>query len=83
MIGIEKQNLTTNDKPTAPCLAMRAREAAKALGVSERTLWDWTDKGQVPHIRRGRVVLYSVDALRQWLQHSSEPKTEIGGQDDS
>jgi excisionase family DNA binding protein len=54
-------------------LALRPREAAKALGVSERTLWGWTHVGTVPHVRIGRTILYPVDALRDWLKQQSVP----------
>ncbi len=54
-------------------LALRPREAAKALGVSERTLWGWTHAGTVPHVRVGRTILYPVDALRDWLRQQSGP----------
>lgn len=59
--------LLSNPKTDAPCLAMRPREAARALGVSERTLWTWTREGSIPHVRRGALILYPVDALRRWL----------------
>jgi excisionase family DNA binding protein len=52
-------------------LALRPREAAKLLSVSQRTLWTWTQAGIVPHTRVGRTVLYSVDALRGWLSEQS------------
>lgn len=48
-------------------LALRPREAAMALGVSERSLWEWTHRGDVPYVRIGRTILYPVDALRDWL----------------
>ncbi len=54
-------------KPDAPRLALRQREAAEAIGVSPRTLWSWTQSGDVPHIRRGKTILYPVEALRRWL----------------
>lgn len=65
----------TNEKKTSPsqadllCLALRPREAAKALGIGERKLWEITaDRASgVPHIRLGRAVLYPVDLLRDWL----------------
>ena len=65
-------------EPTAavPCLALRAREAAKAIGVSERTLWSWVETGAVPHVRRGRVVLFPVDALRDWLAKQIEAQCQ-------
>jgi len=53
-------------------LALRPREAAKALGISERLLWEWTRNGTVPHVKVGRTVLYPVDALRDWLGCQAE-----------
>jgi len=66
--------LMRND-PATPCLALRPREAAAALGVSERTLWDWTQRGDVPHVRRNNTILYPVDALRRWLAEEAGAKT--------
>jgi excisionase family DNA binding protein len=54
-----------------PALALRPREAAAALGVSERTLWAWTAAGEVPHVRRGKTVLYPVGELTRWLAEQS------------
>jgi excisionase family DNA binding protein len=51
---------------------MRPREAAKALGISERLLWEWTNKGVVPHVRLGKVILYPVDSLREWLKEQAQ-----------
>jgi len=55
-----------------PRIALRPREAAQALGVSERTLWTWTQAGDVPHVRRGATVLYPVEALRDWLERKAK-----------
>jgi excisionase family DNA binding protein len=52
---------------------MRAREAAKALGISERLLWAWTNRGLIPHIRLGKAILYPVDSIRAWLQKAAQP----------
>ena len=48
-------------------LALRPREAAKALGISPRLLWSLTNQGVIPHIKLGRVTLYPVDLLRDYL----------------
>jgi len=48
-------------------LAMRPRAAARALGISERLLWDWTRSEGLPHVRIGNVVLYPVACLQSWL----------------
>ena len=49
-------------------LLLSAREAAKALFVCEKTLWTLTKKGEIPVVRIGRAVRYSVDDLREWIQ---------------
>ncbi len=48
-------------------LALRARDAARLLAVSERTLWSLTAADQIPHVRIGRLVVYPVRALEAWL----------------
>ena len=57
--------------PSTPSLALRPRDAARELSISERLLWDWTRSEGVPHVRIGAVVLYPVDGLRQWLNERS------------
>jgi excisionase family DNA binding protein len=73
MIGVEQTNTIVKNEPQTPCLAMRPREAAKALGISERLLWEWTDRGVVPHVRLGKAILYPVDSLQEWLRQQAKP----------
>lgn len=60
-----------------PTLALRPREAAKALSISPRLLWQLTKDGHVPHVKVGagkrRSVLYPVGALEDWLREQSKP----------
>ena len=49
---------------------LTARQAADLIGVSARTLWDWTSpRGDIPCIRpgKGRTVRYSRLALDRWI----------------
>ena len=52
-------------------LALRPREAAKALGISPRLLWQLTKDGHIPCVRVGsgtrKTVLYPVAELQVWL----------------
>lgn len=65
--------------PATPCLAMRPREAAKALGISPKTLWILTHEGQIPHARVGACVLYPVRELTDWL--TKQAKAAVGALD--
>jgi excisionase family DNA binding protein len=52
-------------------LALRPREAAKALNISPRLLWQLTKDGHIPCVRVGsgkrRTVLYPLADLQAWL----------------
>ena len=66
------ETFNTSPAGSVPTLALRPREAAPALGISERTLWSLTKEGKIPHIRCGRSILYPVDSLRDWLAASAK-----------
>jgi excisionase family DNA binding protein len=65
----------TTTPPTLFPLALRPREAARMLGVSPRTLWEWTRAGIVQCVRVGtgkrKTVLYDVRTLQAWLTRQS------------
>jgi predicted DNA-binding transcriptional regulator AlpA len=66
--------MTTGTTPAT--LALRPRDAARALGISPRTLWGLTaPRGPIPCVRVGqgkrRAVLYSVAELQAWLAQRS------------
>jgi len=49
-------------------LALRPHEAAKALGIGERLLWEMTQNGQVPCAQLSkRITVYPVHLLKDWL----------------
>ena len=58
---------------TVPRLALRPAEAAKALGIGVRTLWELTadQTSGIPHLRIGRAVVYPIRELRAWLAERS------------
>ena len=78
------------DRTTAPgsapavastALALRPREAAKALGISERMLWSLTaPRGTIPAVRIGTCVLYPVSGLQAWLDRQAQGAPEGGHQ---
>jgi excisionase family DNA binding protein len=50
------------------------REAAGVLRISERLLWDLTDKEEIACVKIGRLVRYSPADLQAWID-----RTKAGG----
>lgn len=65
-----REEFTAMTDVSAP-LALRPREAAKALGISPRLLWQLTKDGRIPCVRIGgtkrKTVLYPLVDLQAWL----------------
>jgi DNA binding domain, excisionase family len=53
--------------PAIAPLGVSVKDAAKALSISERTLWQLTKDGKIPSVRAGKRVVYSVDALKAFV----------------
>jgi hypothetical protein len=71
----------SNESVPSP-LALRPRDAARMLGISPRTLWEWTRAGIVPCARVGtgkrKTLLYCVADLQAWLTRQAEAAKEVG-----
>ena len=50
-------------------LALRPKEAAKALGIAPRTLRKWMRDDGLPHFRLDGVVLIPRARLEQWIEN--------------
>ena len=50
-------------------LAVRTREAAQMLSVSERHLAYLIKRGELPRIKSGKANLFLVSDLKQWLEN--------------
>ena len=50
-------------------LLLSAEEAAKALGICTKSLWNFTTpRGTIPAVKIGSRVLYSPADLRTWIE---------------
>lgn len=63
--------------PVAPIvpLAYRLPQAAAALGLGERLVWDLADRGEIATIKIGRARLFPVSALENWLRAKLDAPT--------
>lgn len=57
--------ISSADSAEAECY--RAPEVAKMLDVSRARLYEMARRGQVPHKRVGRTLLFPRSVLRAWL----------------
>ena len=60
---IAEQSAEASDK-----LMIDLGQAADQLGVSERLLRSMVARGEVPHVRCGRRVLFPVAGLTRWVE---------------
>jgi len=71
-----------NEQSLEP-LALKPRQAARLLNISQRTLWAWTQDGRIPYVvmskgRDGRrTILYPVDDLRRWLSERAHAAADL------
>jgi predicted DNA-binding transcriptional regulator AlpA len=63
---------TDETDATVDRLALRPKEAATALGISDKTLWSLTSpRGSVPCVRVGSRVLYFRHQLERWADEQA------------
>ncbi len=48
-------------------LLLNPADASRALAISPRKLWSMTASREIPHVRIGRCVRYSVADLQSWI----------------
>lgn len=60
------------EAPAVPRLALTVPEAAAAVGVSARLLWQEVSAGRLPSARVGRRRLVRVADLERWLGARTE-----------
>jgi excisionase family DNA binding protein len=45
-------------------LSVNGKTAARMLGVSERMFWELRNRGEIPHIKLGRLTRFAVEDLK-------------------
>ena len=66
------------DSPSENRFLLTPRETAKRLAISERHLFELTRTGQLPCVRVGRNVRYSVETIQKWMrdtESNNQPST--------
>jgi excisionase family DNA binding protein len=58
-------------------LLLNSREAARALSISEPHLSRLTRSGVIPHLRVGKCLRYSAEALGNWIRQSQSTEPTV------
>lgn len=68
---MKRQPFTNDDdggtSPPVRKLAVKPKEAAEMLSISERTLSDLASSKEIRAIKVGRAVIYYIRELERWL----------------
>ncbi|MCT2537127.1 helix-turn-helix domain-containing protein [Aquibacillus koreensis] len=56
-----------------------AKEVAKYIGVHTDTIYDLVREGCFPHIRFGRKILFSKEAIDGWVRDQSNASVTSKG----
>jgi len=63
-------------------LLVTAREAARLLSISERSLWQLSKDGAIPAVRIGRAVRYDPRDLQACIERSKQRQLVPAAADD-
>ena len=61
----------TESTPVEPLL-LTARQTARMLAISERSLYSLTKVGDLPAVRIGRSVRYDTADIRAWIESAKK-----------
>jgi hypothetical protein len=76
-----KSIYTNESTPEIPRLALRPREAAIALGMSEKTLFSRKfPRGDIPAVKVGSRVAYFPHQIREWADREFARQQADGGE---
>ena len=64
----EHEDPTPNNNPRTPTRdAISATEVAELLGLSRNSVYYAVTRGEIPHRRVGRRIIFSRSAIMAWL----------------
>ena len=62
---------------STPIICYTAKEIAEITGLSISTIRKLTRKGELPHLKVGRRIIYPVTAVHEWLLANTTGSTAL------
>jgi excisionase family DNA binding protein len=47
---------------------LTVKELAQLLRVKARTIYSWVEDNQIPYYKPGRITIFRVDEINEWLE---------------
>lgn len=63
-------------KPQSRRKLLTTEEFADALGLSPKTIWQWTWKRSVPYVRVGRAIRFRPETVTEIINRGEVPAME-------
>jgi excisionase family DNA binding protein len=63
----------STDPHPSPIRLLTAREVARILRVSRRSVYQLARRGEIPHVRIGRFVRFRADEIDAWTRSADRP----------
>ena len=63
--------------PVVPALLLTSEQAAQALAISPRKLWELTKAGEISAVRIGRSLRYAPSDLQAWVDQQRESRGNL------
>jgi excisionase family DNA binding protein len=49
-------------------------QLSEILSVKKKTIYDWTHKRKIPHVKMGRLVRFDPNDIERWIKRNSNGK---------
>jgi len=72
--GLQRQRSRHSQQDQQEFKLLTIKEVAQILQVSERTIWNLTDSGELPRVRIGRSVRFRMEDVRQFCKLRLSPE---------
>lgn len=77
VVKVVRQRAPIAAVPAPAPLVWTEQQCMAALGIGQTTLAEWRRDG-MPHVKRGRVLLFVADDVVQWLRAQSATVRRVG-----
>jgi excisionase family DNA binding protein len=49
-------------------------QLSEVINVKKKTIYDWTHKKQIPHVKMGRLLRFDLDDIEKWIRRTNRSK---------